>query len=590
MPSPRTGVLALLAPPPALSDADLIGRYVRRRDEAAFAAVVRRHGRMVLGVCRRMLGCAADADDAFQATFLTLAKKAHRVAFREDAAAWLFAVAVRACRELRRRRAVRANRETLGPVPDVAATTDSFDVEAGRIVLDEVANLSAAYRAAVALCELDGVSRADAARRLGIPEGTLSSRLAAARKQLAVRLTARGVAPALVPFAVSVPAALAAAATSDVPSATVSKLTEVLMRTSGTAAAAKWLATLAAVTTVVIGLSLGDDPKPAAAKAVEKADPAGGLVLLFHEEAIYLTPAGKEVQRIDYGTAKKADPELFTGTLTIGTNGITLDRFLPVCGRSGPGGVVPLASNGLRLLAPGPAPTVKGVPDTADIEPVVAWAADGKSFVSRAAEVSTVWGVTAYTSFRVTAATGKREPLPLGPEYEVIDASADGKWFLTRRHVPRPLGLPGFSADGTQVSLVTADGNLVYEQPFQNSLTAQVTGHRLAPDGRRSAACGRLRPTEADSWQPSLAVYTYPPAAVTATGVHFQIAKPFDAECMAVAWSPDGKQIVSCWRPISWKGKQPWHVVVCDQDGSNKRTVATFEMKNNEQIRSVDWW
>ncbi|QEL14288.1 sigma-70 family RNA polymerase sigma factor [Limnoglobus roseus] len=604
MPSPRTGALVSFAshlPPPAdHTDAELLGRFVRHRDEAAFAAVVRRHGRAVLGVCRRILGNSADADDAFQATFLTLAKKAHRVAFRDDVSAWLFAVAVRAGREALRRRFRRANRETAGELPDVAALPEAFDPDVSRVVLDEVAKLSEAYRSAVVLCELDGVSRAAAAKQLGIAEGTLSSRLAAARRLLAARLTARGLTLAAVaPLATILPSALAAgtvamAFTSDVP-APVLELTEALMRTSPPFSAGKLVTAVAVLAAVVVGGSFGDDPKPqpiqpAAAKVVVDKTETSRLTLTFREEVRYLTPTGRDLQRIDHEQAKAADPELLSGRVLVGGAGVKVERFLPSTGRAGPGGVIPLESHGTRLMTPGTPPKVAILNPTDHYDRVVAWSPNGRQFVGVTSEMDFFWGWTGFPAYRVDAVTGKREKLPLGTGHELIDVSPDGKFHLTYRHVPRPLSLPGFSQGGTEVSLLTREGKLLYEHPRESSSTGWGTGHRLSPDGSRSVACYKARTKDSDKWQHSIAIYDYPPGRPKTTTVQFNAINPFDVECLGVAWSPDGKQIVSCWRPESWKGKQTWHVVVCDADGKNLRTVSTFEMKADEQIRSVDWW
>src|SRR5262245_58659820 len=177
----------------ARTDAELLDAFVARRDEAAFAELVRRHGPKVYAVCRRVLGRHHLAEDAYQATFLVLARKAHRVHPRSAVGGFLYGVARKAALEayaLSRRR-----KETLvAHVPDVSVNDrPRSDPDALAALDEEIANLSDALRAAVVLCELDGAGRAEAARQLGVPEGTLSSRLAAARRHLAAKLKARGV-------------------------------------------------------------------------------------------------------------------------------------------------------------------------------------------------------------------------------------------------------------------------------------------------------------------------------------------------------------------------------------------------------------
>jgi len=181
-----------------LSDAELLERFAAGRGEAAeaaFAALVERHGKMVLGVCRRVLGNREAAEDAFQATFLVLARKAASIARREQLASWLYGVALRAALEARGRAARQKAREKRYGAMRPVEMPDPFVSSEVRVVLDEeLARLPDRYRAAIVLCELEGLSRRRAAAQLGISEGTLSSRLARAKIQLKDRLTRRGLA------------------------------------------------------------------------------------------------------------------------------------------------------------------------------------------------------------------------------------------------------------------------------------------------------------------------------------------------------------------------------------------------------------
>src|SRR5262249_29325184 len=168
-------------------------RFIDRHDEAAFEALVRRHGPMVLGVCRRVIGDHHDAEDAFQATFLVLVRKAAAVRPRELVGHWLYGVAYRTALEARgilARRRAKERQVSAMPEPALPHADDEPDL---RSILDEELNrLSSKYRVPVVLCELEGRSRKEVAARLRIPEGTLSSRLATARRILADRLTRRG--------------------------------------------------------------------------------------------------------------------------------------------------------------------------------------------------------------------------------------------------------------------------------------------------------------------------------------------------------------------------------------------------------------
>jgi len=174
-------------------DRELVARFVAARDEDAFAEIVRRHGPMVLAVCRRVTGRAHDADDAFQAAFMVLARRAAHLTKPELLANWLYGVAYRTALEARTARR-RTEEHAVPHAPEPAAPQPPDDTADLRRALDEeLAQLPEKYLAAVVLCELEGASRAAAARQLGIPEGTLSSRLAHARKVLAERLSKRGI-------------------------------------------------------------------------------------------------------------------------------------------------------------------------------------------------------------------------------------------------------------------------------------------------------------------------------------------------------------------------------------------------------------
>jgi RNA polymerase sigma factor (sigma-70 family) len=176
-----------------LTDGQLLTRFLDGKEEAAFAALVRRHGPMVLGLCRRVLGHAHDAEDAFQAAFLVLARKAASIARREAVASFLYSVAYRTAQRARaqaaRRRATERQVEDM-PHPAVAPS----EAQDWRPLLDrELSRLPEKYRATLVLCDLEGKTRREAARQLGLPEGTLASRLATARRMLAGRLTKCGV-------------------------------------------------------------------------------------------------------------------------------------------------------------------------------------------------------------------------------------------------------------------------------------------------------------------------------------------------------------------------------------------------------------
>jgi RNA polymerase sigma factor (sigma-70 family) len=177
-----------------LTDAQLVEEYLSRREEAALAALVRRHGPMVWGVCRRVLHHYHDAEDAFQATFLVLVRKAASIASPELLANWLYGVAHQTALKARAAAAKRKTRERqVKDMPEPAAAENNLWDDLQPLLDQELSHLSEKYRAAIVLCDLEGKTRKEAARQLGVPEGTLAARLARGRKMLAARLARRGV-------------------------------------------------------------------------------------------------------------------------------------------------------------------------------------------------------------------------------------------------------------------------------------------------------------------------------------------------------------------------------------------------------------
>jgi RNA polymerase sigma-70 factor (ECF subfamily) len=178
-----------------LTDGQLLACFIERRDEAAFEALVRRHGPMVLGVCRRVLGSVHDAEDAFQATFLVLARKAASLRSRELVGNWLYGAAYRTAQEARATLARRRARERqVEDMPDPRAEPEPAWRELLPLLDRELSRLPDRYRVPVVLCDLEGKTRREVAGLLGLPEGTLSWRLAQARKLLARRLARYGLA------------------------------------------------------------------------------------------------------------------------------------------------------------------------------------------------------------------------------------------------------------------------------------------------------------------------------------------------------------------------------------------------------------
>jgi RNA polymerase sigma factor (sigma-70 family) len=175
------------------TDRQLLTDFAAGKDEEAFAELVRRHGPMVLGVCRQMLRHEQDAEDAFQATFLVLARKAGAVRTPEALSGWLYSVATRLAARNRAQAGRRRTREA--PLVDTPADEREGEPPGGELwplLCEEVGHLPERYRIPFVLCYLEGKTNEEAARQLNCPPGTVFSRLARARQRLRQRLGRRG--------------------------------------------------------------------------------------------------------------------------------------------------------------------------------------------------------------------------------------------------------------------------------------------------------------------------------------------------------------------------------------------------------------
>jgi RNA polymerase sigma factor (sigma-70 family) len=195
-----------------LTDDQLLECFVAHHEEAAFAALVRRHSGLVWGVCLRVLGHHQAAEDAFQATFLVLLKKAAAIRSARLLASWLYGVAYRTAlkaKAVAARLRTREKQVTVMPEPEVSPdpTAPSWQPLLDR----ELSQLAEKYRVPIVLCDLQGKTRKEAAQQLGCPEGTVAGRLARARVLLARRLSRHGLAMSAATLAVTLPATAASA-------------------------------------------------------------------------------------------------------------------------------------------------------------------------------------------------------------------------------------------------------------------------------------------------------------------------------------------------------------------------------------------
>src|SRR5262245_52742065 len=178
-----------------LTDGQLLECFISRRDSAALAALVRRHGPMVWGVCRRLLGNYHDAEDAFQATFLVLVRRTGSIASPELLANWLYGVARQTALKVRATTGKRRQRERqVTEMPEPVMSEQAVWDDLQPVLDQELGRLPDKYRIALVLCDLEGKTRKEAARQLGVPDGTLAARLARGRVMMARRLVRHGLA------------------------------------------------------------------------------------------------------------------------------------------------------------------------------------------------------------------------------------------------------------------------------------------------------------------------------------------------------------------------------------------------------------
>jgi RNA polymerase sigma factor (sigma-70 family) len=282
------------ARPDGDSDRALIEKFAATRDERAFAELVRRHGPMVLGVCRRVLRHATDAEDAFQATFLILVRKAKSISDPDRLGSWLYGVAWRTANKLR------IARRSVATLPDDLAerkSTADWPIE-----LDSaIACLPEKYRTPIILCHLQGLSPAEVAGRIGCAPATIATRLFRARETLRRRLTALGLA---------IPAAMIAGSSLQVPSALASAVSEMAAGRITSPAAARladgvfrsllmtkirWAATAATVCLAgvgVLGFRAGgqergktDEPPRVITPTVQLREPPAQPSLLVYDQS-----------------------------------------------------------------------------------------------------------------------------------------------------------------------------------------------------------------------------------------------------------------------------------------------------------------
>jgi RNA polymerase sigma factor (sigma-70 family) len=576
----------------SLTDAELLGRYAEHRDAAAFEVLVWRHGPMVWATCHRILGHRHDVEDAFQATFLALARAAGTLGSRQAVGGWLHRVAVNAALKLK------ADRIATGITIEMPARTEADGGEFAGVVDEELSRLPERSRTAFVLCCLEGMTSAEAARELGCPVGTVDSRLHAARSRLRERLTRRGFAPGVLAglAAVTVPPAASVAAAVRIgsgaaPAAAVAALaTQVTRIVAGGTRAMKAVITVTLVVAfagVLWAFGGSQDVPPAAptgAAPVPRADARGeGRIALWREgHPIAFTPGVKGTTSPDGGFEGKR------GALRLGPDGKLL---IYVMNRSTMRPTEPDKRDRLYI---------RDGKENTEIDPGVSlchafWGTDGMVYGYGLAlpkdDAEAPVDLTAdLVNWSFDPRTGKADALKLPGNVSILDRSPDGKAFLVLRYEKTPTA-PGTSADYRLGLLPAAGGDLI---PLGKAGEFTPGDFRFSPDGH--FALGIMYRQDGNDSFPELTVIDLRNGKRTAVAV----AK--DVRVCASCWSPDGRRVAYVWGsqaahaeryrdregPVvpGWERKPTYTVTVAKPDGSDAKDVYTA---SEYHFGSIDW-
>lgn len=612
-----------LAPDCEVTDGQLLVRFIQSRDESAFVELVRRLGPMVLGVCRRVTADTHLAEDAFQAAFLVLTRRAADVRPREAVRGWLYGVAARTAQKARVMSARRRHREvpttTLPDCPDTVRNEP--DSEALRILDEEIGALPDHLRVPVVLCELDGLSRKGVATRLGIPEGTVSSRLAKARQILAERLRKRGVtltaaglvwalgrlASAAVPRrlesatailldgSVPIPPVVAALSQGVLRSMFITKLKTAALGTLIIAAvciAAKVSPTEATAqetqkppVTLALRAKPANDDKPQ--KAATKPAGPGTLLLAREGKMFVLTPEGKEESQISPpGEAKSSTGGRLSPDGTRVAFLVNTELSRPLNKMNDPWSFQVIIQ---KLHEDKPAKTIDA--SSHDI-PIVCWSPDGKKLavskmIAREPDV-------AFENLSFDVETGHSEAIPLPDQTRVLDWSRDGKTFLVQEcDVTKKKSRLGLAAPNDKEVKTLCD---LRDHPWFRA------NGKFSPDGKRVLFLD-ADPEDKDAFKWGTSNKPYLLDVATKKRELLQ-EFPENARSMGISWSPDGKRIAYTWvqlHPDVLKKDRinandelietEAFLIVCDADGKNAKTIASKKEAHAGGLifGSIDW-
>jgi RNA polymerase sigma factor (sigma-70 family) len=578
-------------------DAELLGRFLSSRDEAAFTAVVCKHGPMVYRVCRGVLRNTADAEDAAQATFLVLAQKASSVRKRDSLPSWLHGVAFRTARKLRAAIVRRRARESLAVAPGVAAE-DLTVREAGEMLHAELEKLPPRYKGPLVLCYLQGKTHDEAAAELGWTVTAFRGRLERARNKLRDGLARRGVGPSAVPLAgilaearpalpvtFFVKTARAAVTTAreavahGLISSTASHLAQEVIR-SMSFTFFKIAGAFVLAVTLAAGGWLALRPAPAAPPPVEskaEAAPKAGaedsldkiLVSRFKQFARLkadqsgLTLIGDELDGGGFFRGHRIAPDGKSVAIHRETReGMALEIWQ--FDQPWPGKVVSTGSLIINFF----------------------WLPDGKHLVLPS------WGVgskkdpvsSGFKLKLLDVSTLKVADLKMPEGHSAADVSPDGKWFLTAKNVDPKNGKSG--AELYRVEYPTGK----VERLFDKVTIINPPRWRISPDGKQVAG-----PQSDDDGKFQVFV------GDLSGGPLRQVTREAAGVNNFCGWSPSGKKLLYRVdrQPAKPKGGEAFHqfIVVIDADGRNRKELYDNEGHFNPQgqrkiedaLGSVDW-
>ena len=535
------------------TDGWLLEQFITQRDEGAFALLVERHGPMVLNVCRRVLGDAHEAEDAFQATFLVLALRANAVRRRESLGSWLYGVARRVAAKARaqsaRRRVREASAAAVVPVPSAPAVEWT---EFRGVLDEELSRLPELYRRPFVLCCLEEKTQEQAAAELGCPRSSLASRLARAKEILRRQLTDRGVCPAGL-TAIAVRTACAAVHGSGTMPARILALAHGAMK----ALSATHLIVILSLTLFAgAGVIAAGALAPPAAADKPAAPPAGA-------------PAdAPEAERIDrYGDTLPPGALMRLGTVRFrhGANGLCDAVYSPdgkILATAGDNGWIHLwdAATGKGIAA------WESEKNTLLLS--LAFSPDGKTLasggmgfdlakheVTRLPTKLTLWDVA--TRKPRLSFENEHDQFGNQRDFRRLAYSPDGKWLAagsdesirlwdvaTAKEAPpidaklNPTSALAFSPDGhTLVWGGINDGAVVMWDVATRKEVRRLGGHKsmvrqlaFSPDGKLLAA--GYDDKTIGLWDP-------------ATGQEVRRLKGHEADMVSIAFSPDGKTLAS---------------------------------------------